>query len=163
MACGFNWQCTANGIGYVVSWSQHAWTPYRLITSTVYVHPDLEAARAGCRSRYVEDSCCVQQYIQLSKSCRVQSVQQYIPLPTSWRVHSVLKYFRLPAIHIVQSLPMSWCVHSVLKYIRLATSPVVHSLQQYIRLGTSWCLHSVPPYIPLPTSRRVHNVNSVLK
>ena len=24
LACGFNWQCTANDIGYAVSWPQHA-------------------------------------------------------------------------------------------------------------------------------------------
>ena len=47
LACGFNWQCTANDTGYAVSCSQHAWTPYRLLTSTVWVHPGREAARAG--------------------------------------------------------------------------------------------------------------------
>ena len=44
LACRFNWQCTANDIGCVVSWSKHAWTPYRLLTSTVWVHPGREAA-----------------------------------------------------------------------------------------------------------------------
>ena len=38
LARGFNRQCTANAIGCAISWSQHAWTPYRLITSTVWVH-----------------------------------------------------------------------------------------------------------------------------
>ena len=47
LACGFNWQCTASDIEYAVSWSQYAWTPYRLLTSTVWVHPGREAARAG--------------------------------------------------------------------------------------------------------------------
>ena len=49
LACAFNWQCTANDIGYAVSWSQYAGTPYRhsLLTSTVWVHPGGEAARAG--------------------------------------------------------------------------------------------------------------------
>ena len=44
---GFNWQCTANDIGYAVSWSQHALTPYRhsLLLSTVWVHPGGEAAK----------------------------------------------------------------------------------------------------------------------
>ena len=31
LTCGFNWQCTADAIGYAVC-SQHAWTPYRLLT-----------------------------------------------------------------------------------------------------------------------------------
>ena len=45
---------TANGIGYyAVSWSQHAWTPYRLLTSTVWVHPGREAARGRASSRPV--------------------------------------------------------------------------------------------------------------
>ena len=47
LTCGFNWQCTADAIGYAVSWSQHAWTPYRLLISTVWVHPGKEAAGAG--------------------------------------------------------------------------------------------------------------------
>ena len=48
LACGFNWQCTPNDLGYyAVSWSQHAWTPYRLLTFTVWVHPGREAVRAG--------------------------------------------------------------------------------------------------------------------
>ena len=46
-ACGFNWPCTANDIGYAVRWSQHVWTPYRLLTSMVWVHPGREATRAG--------------------------------------------------------------------------------------------------------------------
>ena len=51
LACGFNWQCTANDAGYAVSWSHHAWTPHRLLTSsTVWVHPGREAAGAGCES-----------------------------------------------------------------------------------------------------------------
>ena len=47
VACGHNCQCTANNIGYAASWSQHTWTPYRLITSMVWVHPGRKAARAG--------------------------------------------------------------------------------------------------------------------
>ena len=47
LACRFNWLCTANDIGYAVSWSQHAWSHYRLLVSTVLAHPGREAARAG--------------------------------------------------------------------------------------------------------------------
>ena len=32
---------------YAVNWSKHALIPYRLITSTLWVHPGREAARAG--------------------------------------------------------------------------------------------------------------------
>ena len=45
--CGFNSQCATNDIRYAVSWSRHVWTPYRVLTSTVWVHPDREVARAG--------------------------------------------------------------------------------------------------------------------
>ena len=41
-ACGFNWQSTANYIGFAVSWSQHIWTPYRLLPSMVQIHPSRE-------------------------------------------------------------------------------------------------------------------------
>ena len=44
---GFNWQCSTKDIGHAVSWSQHAWTPYRFLTSKVWVHPGREVARAG--------------------------------------------------------------------------------------------------------------------
>ena len=58
LACGFDWQCTANDIGYAVSWSQHAWNPDRLLTSTVWVHPGREAARAGRIERKIGDLRC---------------------------------------------------------------------------------------------------------
>ena len=47
LTCGFDWQCTADAMGYVVSWSQHTWALYRLLTSTVWVHPGREAAGSG--------------------------------------------------------------------------------------------------------------------
>ena len=46
LVCGFKWQCTANATGYVSSWSQHAWTAYRLFTSTVWIYTGREAAGA---------------------------------------------------------------------------------------------------------------------
>ena len=47
LACGFDWQCAANDIGYAVSWLQDARTPYRLPTSMVWVRPGRETVRAG--------------------------------------------------------------------------------------------------------------------
>ena len=32
LSCGFNRHCTADAIGSAISWSQHAWTPCRLLT-----------------------------------------------------------------------------------------------------------------------------------
>ena len=57
MTCGFNWQCTANDIGYTVSWSQHAWTLCRLLTSTVWIHFGRAAARAGRLCAPAQQAC----------------------------------------------------------------------------------------------------------
>ena len=51
LACRFNWQCIVDTIDYAGSWSQHAWTPDRLLTSTVGVHPDREAAGTSTSKR----------------------------------------------------------------------------------------------------------------
>ena len=61
LACGSIWQFTANTSECAASWLQHAcsfstalwvplvWTPYRLLTSTVWFHPGRKASRGEVR------------------------------------------------------------------------------------------------------------------
>ena len=51
LAYGFNWQCTANDVGYAVSWSKYAWTRYRLITSTVLSTPAGRQPGQACQGK----------------------------------------------------------------------------------------------------------------